>query len=49
MKQLANFMNTGITGSNLLRNPYAIHSLLNETKPKGFQTMGRDAIHVLTN
>ena len=45
MKQLAKFMNTGVTGSNLLRNPYAIHRLLNETKPKGFQTMGRDAIH----
>ena len=45
MKQLAKFMNTGVTGSNLLRNPYAIHGLLNETKPKGFQTMGRDAIH----
>jgi hypothetical protein len=40
MKQLAKFMNTGVTGSNLLRNPYAIHSLLNETKPKNFQTMG---------
>jgi hypothetical protein len=45
MKQLAKYMNTGVTGSNLLRNPYAIHSLLNETKPKNFKVMGKDAVH----
>ena len=45
MKQLAKYMNTGVTGSNLLRNPYAIHRLLNMPKPKNFQTMGVDAIH----
>ena len=45
MKQLANYMNTGVTGSNFLRNPYAIHGLLNEAKPKNFKVMGKDAVH----
>jgi hypothetical protein len=36
MQQLATFMTTGETGSNLLRNAYAISNLFGESKQKGF-------------
>ena len=36
MKQLANFMNTGVAGVNLLRNAEAIARLLNEKKANNF-------------
>lgn len=37
MQQLATFMATGETGSNLLRNAYAISGLFGESKQRGFQ------------
>lgn len=46
-QQLANFMNTGVPGKNLLRNAYSIANLFGQTVGRGYKTPPKNIINAL--